>query len=1625
MAEISRKIDSMEDAQIHQMIINELIDHAEKNPLKSNNTSFVQFVQRYFFNAPAEDLTARSIVDLYGCALSHWQLLQGVHKGESKIKVFNPNHKDDGWQSSHTIVQVIIGDTPFLVDSIQMLLSRLGFMTHLMIHSGGMEVFRDKSGHIIDVHTSIHNQDSNDQHLVAPICMEIDKQTSVEVLEKIKYELSRVLTDVEQAVEDWDAMKNQVYDLIDKLEHDHYPQGSKHVVEIRAFLEWLLENFTFLGCRDYRVVGRGTKKALQLVPETCMGVLRDHKGSKLFRQYSDLPMAARELALSKDDIMVICKTNTISTVHRPAYTDCVIIKIFNEDGGIVGERRFIGLYTSRAYSSDPRIIPYIREKVAYVLNKSGFSRNSHSGKDLIHILSNIPRDDLFHATSEELLNMSLNILHIQERKQIRLFLRHDAYGRYISCLVYVPRDNFNTELLLRMQHILTKAMHGESVQFSTYFSDSILARIHYVIRVDPQRQLQINSKVLEQQLTEVGQSWYDSLKEKLIDTYGEEQGNVLSGLYIRSFPAGYRESFKARDAVMDIGFMQNLAHDNLLEMSFYNPLGDNKSTLRLKLYCADHTIPLSDALPMLENLGLRVIAEEPYEIILSTGQSYWINDFVLVYSSHSVFDIKDIHKTFKNAFRAIWLGDSENDSFNKLVLGAYLSWREIALFRAYAKYLRQIGFSLSMEYMAQTLVTYPEITRLLFEMFEKRFHPEKFVDDPQEIQVIDDLLKKKLEEVVALDDDRIVQMYAALINATVRTNFYQLDLNDTHKTTIALKFAPENVPQLPAPVPKYEIFVYSSRFEGVHLRMDAVARGGIRWSDRIEDYRTEDKGLMMAQNMKNAGIVPAGAKGCFITKKLPAEGGREAIYEEGHRCYKKFISGMLDVVDDLHGEEVNHPLNTICYDEQDTYLVVAADKGTATFSDTANAIAIDRGFWLGDAFASGGQTGYDHKKMGITARGTWVSAENHFREMGINLEYAEITVVAIGDMSGDVFGNGMLLSKHLRLVAAFNHQHIFIDPDPDSSDSYKERKRLFEMPRSSWDNYNRDILSAGGGIYSRNAKAIRISAQVQALLNLTKNVVQPNELIQAVLQTPVDLLWNGGVGTFIKSSAELDIDVGDRSNTALRVNANQVQAKVICEGGNLGMTQLARIEYELNGGRVNTDFIDNSAGVDCSDREVNIKILLNSIVEQGDLTYKQRNLLLANLTEEVANLVLADNYRQNLVLSMATLQAPEYMNLYMRYMDYLQSRNLIDRQLFHLPDQDLCLERKALDKGLTRPELAILYATTKNILKDEVIRSDIINDDFLSQYIEDAFPESLFARYSHYMLQHKLRHEIISTQISSRLVSDMGIIFVYQMVEETGADLAHICRAYVVSSQIFHLNHWIQMINQLDFKVSPEVKYELLLNFSGLVRRSSRWMLRKYRDLMDCQSLINKFSNTINKVQEKLSKIIMGELKDSLEEQKKELLEEHVPEGIAQQVASLGSLYHLLNIAEVAFQYDKIDILKISKFYFTLMDRLDLYWFRKQIDTYPIDTKWAILARSGFKSDLDNLQCHLLSAVLAFVSDKQNIPDIVDDWLVLRKSSVDRWNSILSQMRGTDSKDSDIVVVAIRELSLMIEDTFK
>ncbi|WP_353193847.1 NAD-glutamate dehydrogenase [Pandoraea pnomenusa] len=1646
---------------------------------------FEPFVRHYYGLADADDVVSRSVADLYGAAMAHWQLGQKFVSGEPRIRIYNPTLDQHGWHCNHTVVEIVNDDMPFLVDSVTMEINRQGLALHSAFHPV-YRIKRDAAGKRVAVAPGSgpgraasaegtpgsasgpgsgvgagvgallasgaapeagtpegNGSGADGSHFESYIHIEVDRFSEPERIQALVDGLQRALGDVRAAVEDWRAMQAAAHAAIESLTQraEHKGVGAQELAEIdeaQAFLDWMLaRHFTFLGYRDYELVERDGEHYLQGVTGTGLGVLREARRDASTPDVTRLSPGAIGIVQASTPIF-LTKANSRASVHRPGYLDYVGVKRFDAQGRVCGERRFLGLYTSTVYMVPVDDIPLVRRKVAEVIARTGFLPNGHLAKTLVTILEQYPRDELFQIDVDQLADIALGILRLQERQRTRLFVRRDRFDRYVSCLVFVPREKFNTDLRVRVQNLLLAAYHGTSVEFTPQLSESMLARIHITVRTEPGHVPDVDVNDLEARIVETTRRWQDDLSDALREQLGEERGTRALRRYAQAFPAGYREDYAARVAVRDVELIEPLldaapsapatgaSGATPLAMQLYRPLEAASGTLRFKIYQAGEPIALSRSLPMLEHLGVRVNDERPYRIEPADTGAVWMHDFGMTSLDGADVDLEHARTRFEEAFARIWAGDVENDDLNRLVLQAGLTWREVRILRAYAKYIRQVGSTFSNAYIENALTGNPSIAGMLVRLFLARFNPTLGEEARgSQAERLRSQIHAALEDVPNLDEDRILRQFLGVLEATLRTNYFQTaDDGVTQKTYLSFKFDPSKVPGLPEPKPMFEIWVYSPRVEGVHLRGGRVARGGLRWSDRREDFRTEVLGLVKAQMVKNTVIVPVGSKGGFVVKQPPSPGDRDAYLAEGVACYQTFLRGLLDLTDNYVDGALVPPKQTVRIDGDDPYLVVAADKGTASFSDYANAISAEYGFWLGDAFASGGSVGYDHKKMAITARGAWESVKRHFSEMGVDTQAQDFTVVGIGDMSGDVFGNGMLLSKHIRLVAAFDHRHIFLDPSPDAATSFAERERMFQLPRSSWADYDTKLISAGGGVFPRTAKVISLSPQVRELIGVDATELAPNDLLRALLKAPVDLLYNGGIGTYVKASTETHAQVGDRANDGLRVNGADLRCKVVAEGGNLGLTQLGRIEYAQHGGRINTDAIDNSAGVDCSDHEVNIKILLGLVVTDGEMTLKQRNTLLAEMTEEVGMLVLRDNYLQTQALSLGRLRAAQSLDGDARFMRYLERAQRLARAIEFLPDDEALDARRAAGTGLTSPERAVLMAYSKMWLYDVLLASDLPDAEFVADGLPTYFPTPLASRCGAAMLRHPLKREILATMHANALVNRAGVTFVHRLSEETGAEAADVVRASLAARGAYGLDGLWGEVDALDAKVSHETQASLFTALSQWHEQATLWFLR--RRLTDVPHTVERLRGVLDPMLPTLDTLVSGEAADAARTRCQTMIDAGVPLLLAQTAAGIDARVALLDIAEVASTSGCQPALA-AQVYFALDAPLGYGWLQSGVLGLPVQTHWQRLARATLLEELSVLRRRLTASVLTGSAeaeggeggggDQSPADRLVASWQAAHADALARYHRVLADQVAAGNADLAMLSVSLKALA--------
>lgn len=1578
--------------------------------------SLNEFNKFYLQTFPIEEWLGREMGDLLGMTHGLWFFMQQSPSSGPHIAVYNPNLEEHGWLCGRTVIVVLQRDMPFLVDSIRIELSNRNIPIQL-VKSTVMGVNRSKgNGGSSALSVSAWNNDNHSAEATkeALIYLEIGLHSDESALSQIRLAIQSVLQDISHVVEDYRS-------ILLKLEQasDNVGQCRGEAKESISFLHWLQEShFTFLGYREYDFEdGKGKKQAgLKEQVDKRLGIFKKLDDGDNFLPADDFSEGMKNYH-DGADVLCFSKSSTRSNVHRAVYPDYIAIKKYDANGNPSGEVRFLGLFTYSVFAMSPMQIPLLREKIGSIMGRSGLDPNGFEGKNLIRVTENFPKDELFQSDEDTLYKNICSIAAINERHVVRLIMRSDPFGSFVNCMVYVPRDLYTTRIRIKIQEIIGEALGSQQFDSTTFFSESNLARAQFVFRVDNTRPVDVDLEALQQSILDITRNWDEHLQAAFIEHLGESKGINYFNRYQNSFSQSYQEHFDARAAVCDIDILEQLHSQDDIAMNLYQPVGAKEGSMRFKVMHLNSPLELSDVIPVLEHLGLRVFGEHPYQITLDNGSVVWLHDFQLTFGLPVKVDVHSVRGHFEEAFAQVWRGESESDAFNRLVLGARLNWREVSMLRAYAVYLKQITFNSSQRFIADTLVHHHEVTRNLVALFKAYFDPRLHKDEEKDIERIDRLTKKiveSLDDVSNLNEDRVLRRYLDLITGTLRTNYFQKSADGNVPSYISIKFSPRDIADIPEPRPMFEIFVYSPRVEGVHLRGGKVARGGLRWSDRNQDYRTEVLGLVKAQQVKNAVIVPTGAKGGFVAKRLTKEMTREQFQAEGIACYKIFIQGLLDVTDNLVDGQLVPPKNVIRRDEDDPYLVVAADKGTATFSDIANEISMQCGHWLGDAFASGGSQGYDHKGMGITAKGAWVSVQRHFREMGVDVQSEDFSVIGIGDMAGDVFGNGMLLSEHICLKAAFNHLHIFIDPTPNSETSFVERKRLFESPRLSWADYDSALISKGGGVFLRSAKTIKITVAMKKAFGLTEDQMAPSDLISALLKAPVDLIWNGGIGTYAKASWESHGDVGDKANDALRVNGNELQCKVFGEGGNLGITQLARVEFALSGGACNTDFIDNAAGVDCSDHEVNIKILLDEMMANGDLTSKQRNKLLVDMTDAVSDLVLQNNYRQTLAISLAEFEVTQRLNEYRRFINFLESSGRLDRALEFLPSDEAIVDRKGQGKNLTRPEISVLISYAKVMLKEELIASDIADDAYVVKEIETAFPDRLHKKYAKEVYSHRLKREIVGTQVANDLINNLGITAGHRLLETTGASMSEIAKAYIVSRDVFQFEKFHAYIHSLDNKVSASVQAELMSNMIRRVRRGTRWFLRNRRAGLSPAKEVAIFREGLLGVQKMTATVVEGTAAEELKE-RCEYLEGHgVLEEWVLPLSMPGNLFSGLSVVEASVSTNE-KLATVAEIFFLLLDRLNLNWFASQISNVKVETYWQALARETFIDDLE-AQLRKLTVSLLELKGERTVEEVYILWSDKNSYLVNRWKLMVNEVQGTQVTDYAMFSVALREL---------
>ncbi|MEW1933509.1 NAD-glutamate dehydrogenase [Rhodococcus sp. NPDC079359] len=1545
----------------------------------------------------------------------------------ANVAVHRPSESSSAaHQAAGSYLQIVTDDMPLLVESVISLLSRLGIEYTDVVHPI-LSVARDADAKLTGL--------SADGRRESWIHVQLHPSTSAEALARVESEASRVLADVRQVVGDTERMRRvqaEVADLLDGAAERAGDAESDIAVEHRdaaALLRWLGDgHYTLLGYRRYRLGGVDGARTATGEESSSLGVLRD---------------AAHDVdgsePLGQRDLVALTQGASPATVHRAVYPYFVSVL----DAENSAEHRFVGVFTVTALHENVLDIPVIERRVRSVIARAGHDLGSFSGQAMLEVLQSMPRSELFATSAAWLFETASAVLALGRRRKVKLFVRPDAGGSFVSALVYLPRDRYTTRVRLAIQDRLLRELGGTSLDYTARVTESDLALLHVTVRRTPgtaSTELAAEDITrIEAALTETTRTWEDSLGDAV--SLDRTVDPLRIQRYTEAFPEAYKQDFSPARAVTDIARLEGLG-DESIDMQLYRNEQSAVGSWRFSLYIGGAGVSLSQVLPILQSLGVEVDDERPYPVVRPDGMSCWIYDFGLSASREMLRSAIDgdidaelseagtadresrVQHRFTDAFAAVWSGEAEADRFNELVMRAGLHWRQAVVLRAYAKYLRQAGFPYSQFNIEGVLLTHPRTARLLVGLFEAQFDPE--ASSEENAQSIGTQLGELIDEVVSLDADRILRSMFELIRATLRTNYFVVGVDGEHRENLSLKFDPQSIAELPKPKPKFEIFVYSPRVEGVHLRFGAVARGGLRWSDRREDFRTEILGLAKAQMVKNAVIVPVGAKGGFVVKRPPAVTGdadrdRQAHAEEGKACYRLFIAGLLDITDNLDRATgtVTVPTGVVRRDGDDTYLVVAADKGTATFSDMANDVAAKYGFWLGDAFASGGSAGYDHKAMGITAKGAWESVKRHFRELGIDTQSQDFTVVGVGDMSGDVFGNGMLLSRHIRLLAAFDHRHIFLDPDPERESSFAERERLFALPRSSWADYDTSLISAGGGVWERTRKSVPISAAARAALGLGDSVValSPPELVNAILRAPADLLWNGGIGTYIKASTETNAEVGDKANDTVRVDGIDVRAAVVGEGGNLGATALGRIEYAAAGGKINTDAVDNSAGVDCSDHEVNIKILLETAITNGNLAREDRDELLASMTDEVGRLVLWDNIMQNELLGTSRFDAPSLVTVHSRVIEDLEVRRGLDRELEALPTEADLRRRKQDGRGLTSPELATLMAHVKLALEAELLDSELPDSDVFAPRLPKYFPEPLREPYAAAITTHPLRRQLVATTLANEAIDCGGITFPYRLTEDSGAAGTDAIRAFAAATEIFGLDEVWNSIRAAD--VPTAVSAELLLESRRMLDRVSRWLLANRPQPLAVGAEISRYAGQVRALQPSVSRWISGHQASDLDSRSAAAIERGAPAELARRIYGLLDVYCLLDIIDIADIVDR-DGAEVAELYFALDAHIGIDWLLTAVSKLARGDRWHSLARLALRDDLYSSLRGITQAVLAGGEPDESVAEKIAEWESTNSSRLARSRAALTEIAESGTLDLATLSVAARQVRNMV-----
>ena len=1587
-------------------LIARVIEIAEKKKVNSKN--FLTFVENFYADSKLGDFDDYLPEDLFDAAKFGFDFFTTKKANEAKVRVFNP-------KNSHiTFVDVVNDDMPFLVDSVVAYLDKQGLKVKNIIHPL-YSVLRSEKGELVKISAEKNSRQES------VIQLHLEKIHSESELKILQENIGKILANLNLVVKDWKPMMEMAQAAFEQVENHR---------EAQEFISWIIGgNFIFLGAKEFKV--KQVDKGKYSLEET-------NSGLGVFRSKQDefrplvVNSSSEEVGESVKNpyVIEILKSRYRSPIHRIANAERIRVQKISTKGEtrgqVIGEYRFVGLFTSSAYNCGVDQIPLIRNKVAKVIANSGYVEGSHNYKDLVSVLESYPRDELFQISESDLLRNATGIVAICGRSQVKFFARKDKFNRFVSCLIFTPRDRSNSELREKIKEYLAGVYKGEVTDSFVQITDSNLSRLHLIIRTE-NKIPKINEGAVEAEIMRMTRNWTDDLACEIKAKFGDEKHVQLFAKYQKAFSVSYSNRFTANRAAIDISRIEGCLEKNSALFDLYkssDALAENVT--ELKIYSPEKEIILSKIMPVLESFGFNVIQEHTYTVSVgeSNQRKVWIHYFHLNLSNKSDVNFSEIIKVnFEETASLIWQGVTQIGFLNRLTIAADLDWKRVYMLRSYYKYLYQIGFRYQHKYIADVLVRYSDITKMLINLFETKFDPAlkiSVADRASKITAISAQIKESLNKVKDVTDDLVIKKFFEIITATLRTNYYQTALDGGFKGYVSFKFNCKQVPGLPLPLPHAEIFVCSTRVEGIHLRGGKVARGGLRWSDRQEDFRTEVLGLMKAQMTKNAVIVPVGSKGGFVLKNNLSTFTRDQIQQEGIECYKTFLRGLLDVTDNVVNGKIEHPHNVVRHDESDPYLVVAADKGTATFSDIANGISAEYNFWLGDAFASGGSVGYDHKKMGITAKGAWISVARHFRENGLDTQAQDFTCAGIGDLAGDVFGNGMLLSKHIKLVAAFNHLHIFLDPKPDSAKSFTERQRMFNLPRSNWTDYDQSLISKGGGVFERSAKSLKISPEVKVILGIEEDELAPNDLIRAILKSQVDLLWNGGIGTYVKAADESHQDVGDRANDALRINGNELRCKVIGEGGNLGFTQKGRIEFAFNGGRINSDAMDNSAGVDCSDHEVNIKIALIAAMRAKKLTIEARNKFLEKMTDEVGNLVLSDNRLQTQAISLASFQGKSMLGEQSQFLNRLEKTGLLNREIEFLPSRKEIDKRQNDQVSMTRPELCVMLAYAKMDIYNQILASDLVKDKYFEHELLSYFPKIMQEKFAEEIINHQLRREIIATQITNFVVNRMGITFISQLAQDSGFSVVDVVKNFIIACDSFRIREVWEEVEKLDGKIAVHIQMQMFLSAHKLLERSVQWLLRN-QVKGDLTKVVARFRKIADELYSTLPGVLAQASKESFERKIERYRLNNVEVKLAARVAAMDPVASAFDIAEISTS-SNFDLKAIAKIYFVVGTRFSLKWLRSRISNLVVTNHWQRLAHKTILEDIYSYQMRIAKQIVEFSCEDKKLCEVnsVENWIKTVDFLVERFDGFISDLKTQTNPDLSVFVVSLNRLKPLV-----